>query len=33
MHVLTATDVEDDQGQKPGESQEGKEKTKEEGEN
>ena len=33
MHVLTASDVEDDQRQKPLESQEGKEQTREEGEN
>ena len=33
MHVLTASDVEDDQRQKPGELQEGREQTKEEGEN
>ena len=33
MHVLTASDVEDDQGQKPVELQEEREQTKEEGEN
>ena len=33
MHVLTASDVEDDQEQKPVESQEEREQTKEEGEN
>ena len=33
MHVLTASDVEDDQGQKPVELQEEREQTNEEGEN